>query len=424
MSVASTFDTGAALKFRKSLIAFTLALTASLVACKSKEVTSAKSSDAAISHSTKRAIVFIHGIHGSATDTWLSADGKAYWPDLIKADPSFKDVDVVVVQYPTPYTGNKKDVTDISEALETQLRGVFQSHSEVVFICHSLGGLIFKQMLLDHQTYANQIPFVVFYATPGAGSFIARFGSLFSGDPLLKSMSSSGDNLYLLELEKRWRALNPPIKRYCAYENLKMRPHNLAEAIPVSGTANAAEKLADFVGGVYVVDPFSATYGCDSSSGFTAIDANHIGIVKPQTQSDAIYTLFKGYYSGSANSQKTTEPIRFEKPICAFYGESNQGNAAWNKDEECPVPDIEHLDLEYHQTNFNCCGGGATSHMGAASVPKGFEVQTDGGYYWSFDQARVDGTIFKIHTYCGPSGGFGGGCNVKGKVVAHYKIGP
>jgi hypothetical protein len=414
------------MKAKLIVMIFALVIATFVVGCKSKEnAIPIKPSETLTPRSGKRAIVFIHGIHGSAADTWRSADGKAYWPDLIKADPAFKDADVFVEQYPTPYTGNKKDVTDISNALEEQLRNIFQTHDQVVFICHSLGGLVFKQMLLDHQAYAKQIPFVVFYATPGAGSFIARFGSFFSGDPLLKSMSNSGDNLYLLELEKRWRAFNPPIKRYCAYENQKMRPRNLAEVITVSGPANAGEKLADFVGGIYVVDPFSATYGCDSSSTFTAIESNHIGIVKPDTQSDLIYTLFKSYYSGAPSTQNTAEPIRFAKTICAFYGESNQGNPAWNKDEECPIPDIEHLDLDYQQTNFICCGGGATSHMNAASVPKGFELQQiGGGYYWSIDQARVDGSTFKIHTYCGPSGGFGGGCNVKGKVIAHYKIDP
>ncbi len=370
------------------------------------------------------AIVFVHGIYGSPLGTWKNQVSMAYWPDLMKADQTFADADVIVKGYPTPYTGNHKDVDDIAQSLASELTDVFTSHRRVIFICHSLGGLIVKQMIVDHPNFAQKIPFIVFYATPGSGAFIAQFTSVFSPDPLLKSMSKSGDNAYLLSLENQWRSGGfGAIHRYCAYEEQKMLPKDL-RALLVGGTADASSKLLGFVGGIYVVDPYSATYGCDSNAPFTGIQANHLGIVKPQNSNDAIYELFATYYrsNGVIPAQAVPQVIRFDKTLCAFYGEANQQQQAWNNDEQCPIENIATLDKSYQQTDFGCCGGGATSTMTAAQIPPGLEIRVDGGLYWSVDKGHLENDKYYLHTYCGPSGTFGGGCNVKVKIIGHYVI--
>ena len=94
---------------------------------------------------------------------------------------------------------------------------------------------------------------------------------------------------------------------------------------------------------------------------------------------------------------------------------------AWNKDEKCPIPNRAQLDPDFHQTNFNCCGGGAKSTMTNADVPAGLEIVVDGGYYWSVDRRGFDGDNYVIHTYCGPEPAPGPGCNVKVKIVVHYR---
>jgi hypothetical protein len=116
--------------------------------------------------------------------------------------------------------------------------------------------------------------------------------------------------------------------------------------------------------------------------------------------------------------------------ICSLYGSANQGASAWNKDEACDLPAGFNLDKSFHQTSFSCCGGGATSNIGINDIPAGIRVDVSGGYYWSvgkpielirFDD---DGPIkrqFRIHTYCGPAGSPGPGCNVKVDVYAAQK---
>jgi hypothetical protein len=107
--------------------------------------------------------------------------------------------------------------------------------------------------------------------------------------------------------------------------------------------------------------------------------------------------------------------------VCHFYGQANQGSSAWNKDEQCAVPEVELLDKSFRQADFICCGGGATSATTNANIPSGLEVRASGAHYWAVIDPRLEGNQFKIHTYCGPTAAPGPGCNVDVQVVAHYR---
>jgi hypothetical protein len=107
--------------------------------------------------------------------------------------------------------------------------------------------------------------------------------------------------------------------------------------------------------------------------------------------------------------------------VCTFYGEANQGNNAFLKEESCIIPNIQNVDENYHQSNFQCCGGGAASSTTTADIPPGIEVRTSGGHYWSVQAPKLVSNKFSLTTYCGPAANFGGGCNVKAEILAHYK---
>ncbi len=327
--------------------------------------------------------------------------------------------------YPTPYTGNKSDVKDIATDLAAQLTPVFASHDQVVFICHSLGGLIVKEVLLSNPDFVSKVPAVVFYATPHGGSVVAAYASVILNDPLLETMKGEGGDTYIFNLAQRWRKAKLPLHSYCVYEEQKMRPHDLS-SITVGGAANAVPNLLDFIGGIYVVSAFSATYGCDNNNEpFEGVDANHINIVKPPAKDVGAYSLFTKYYSETQPPPKPVDQIiTFDKLVCATYGEANQQQPAWNQDFQCQIPDAAHIDREYRQPAGTSAfaGGGASTDMTVANVPSGIDVIADGAYYWSVRAPSLNGETFTLHTYCGPSGGFAGGCNVKAKVIAHYKV--
>jgi len=113
--------------------------------------------------------------------------------------------------------------------------------------------------------------------------------------------------------------------------------------------------------------------------------------------------------------------VGYAKSVCQFYGEAGQRSSAWNKDDSCTIPQVELLDTTYHQTDFECCGGGATSPTTNADVPPGLELRVTGGHYWSVANPKLVHDEFYLHTYCGPEPFPGPSCNVRVDVIAHYR---
>jgi pimeloyl-ACP methyl ester carboxylesterase len=120
-----------------------------------------------------RVIVFVHGIHGSR-ESWRASNG-AYWPDLIRTDPRFAYSDVDIAQYPSPPKNGSMSSLQLSDLLWTSLKqDHVWEHREVVFIAHSLGGILIEEMLLRHPVEAGRVKSIVSYGTPHEGSFMSR----------------------------------------------------------------------------------------------------------------------------------------------------------------------------------------------------------------------------------------------------------
>jgi pimeloyl-ACP methyl ester carboxylesterase len=230
-----------------------------------------------------RVIVFVHGIHGNR-DAWRAANG-AYWPQMIQTDPHFQKSDVVVAEYPTPSMRGRLSTEQLAQILwqRLQQQGVWR-HQEIVFINHSLGGILTEEMLLKHPADAAHVPFMVSYATPHEGSFVANLAKIYDGDPLLTDLKESNDNSFLIGLEQQWRSTPAVgrIHRFCAYETLD--------------TA-AGAGISRYLGAhIRVVSYYSATYGCDVDAPPQKVVADHINIVRPANRSADAYTFFARIY--------------------------------------------------------------------------------------------------------------------------------
>jgi pimeloyl-ACP methyl ester carboxylesterase len=230
-----------------------------------------------------RVIVFVHGLHGSR-ESWRASNG-AYWPDMIRSDPRFAYSDVAVAQFPTPSSNGKMSSVQLAEYLFAHLKqDHVWDHREVVFLAHSLGGILVEEMLLRHPAEAAKVRFIVSYGTPHEGSTIARIASIYDKDPLLNDLSDAGDNAFLTQLEMNWRGHDSVngIHRFCAYETEDTRPE---DGVGYYLRAHAR-----------VVSYFSATYGCDVTTPPQAIAANHVDMIRPLNRKSAAYDFFYRAY--------------------------------------------------------------------------------------------------------------------------------
>ncbi len=270
--------------------------------------------------SKARVIVFVHGLHGDR-QSWRAANG-AYWPDMIRSDPHFAFSDVEVAEYPTPSSNGKMSSIRLADFLWTTLQqNHVWDHREIVFIAHSLGGILVEEMLLRHPAEAARVKFIVSYGTPHEGSTIARVASLYDKDPLLNDLSDAGDNTFLTQLEDSWRGHDTVngIHRFCAYESEDTRPEG--------GIGRYLKTHAR------VVSYFSATYGCDVTTPPREIHADHIGMIKPPDRKSAAYDFFLRVYRDNpvleehlvtrsngvtgleATCDQTKEDLDFQVPI-------------------------------------------------------------------------------------------------------------
>jgi pimeloyl-ACP methyl ester carboxylesterase len=275
-----------------------------------------------------RVIVFVHGLHGDRT-SWRAANG-AYWPDMVKSDPRFAYSDVVVAEYPSPASNGKMSSAQLAETLWNGLRQQHVwEHREVVFLAHSLGGILVEEMLLRHPADAAKVRFVVSYGTPHEGSVVARVASLYDKDPLLTDLSDAADNAFLTQLEDKWRstpAVNG-IHRFCAYEG--------QDTVADDGFIRYLKPHTR------VVSYFSATYGCDVTTPPVEIPADHIRMIKPLDRNAPAYDFFRRVYRD--NPILEDQIVTRDNVIRGLEAKCDQTNA--DADLQVPVA----LDPAFHE---------------------------------------------------------------------------
>ena len=275
-----------------------------------------------------RVIVFVHGLHGSR-ESWRAANG-AYWPELVRTDSRFAYSDVEVAEYPSPASRGKMSSVQLADMLWNRLKqDHVWEHREVVFLAHSLGGILVEEMLLRHPAEAARVKFVVSYGTPHEGSTVARIASLYDKDPLLNDLSDASDNTFLTHLEESWRGHDSVngIHRFCAYE--------AEDTTPEDGLARYLRPHAR------VVSYFSATYGCDVTTPPQEIPADHLHMVRPVNRSAAAYDFFRRVYRDNPIVEEQT--VTRESVVAGLEAGCNQSNE--NADLQVPVA----LDRTMHE---------------------------------------------------------------------------
>jgi WD40 repeat protein len=218
-------------------------------------------------------VLFVHGLGDNSKACWSHGDSDDAWPAWIAAD--FPSVQIWLVDYPAA----KYSIENASMSLRDRAHSFLHNLVDrgfgdrpIMFITHSLGGLVVKQSLrirfesrhADERAVAGKTRAVAFIATPHIGSWVAEAAKVL-GVASIAARDLSNDNRYLEKL-KAW---------YCG-------------RAPAEGILTRSFSETQKLHGVIVVSDQSANPEVVDGK-HTPVDADHLTICKPASKDDPVY---------------------------------------------------------------------------------------------------------------------------------------
>jgi pimeloyl-ACP methyl ester carboxylesterase len=225
-------------------------------------------------------VVFLHGLDGGGRETWFPQNKPdAFWPRWLSED--VPEVGVWTLDYDSRSISWTRDtpmpLDDMALfALQTlQAAGIGQR--PLMFVCHSMGGLLAKQMLYhaknagneDWSAFLGSVNGICFLATPHSGSKIANWVSYLK---FLATQAVEGlqtDDERIIFLSKWYRDNVGDIKTVAFAETLPMKV-GMMRTLVVVDKASADPELS----GVPVI-PVERK--------------DHATICKPESRDDTVY---------------------------------------------------------------------------------------------------------------------------------------
>jgi hypothetical protein len=84
-------------------------------------------------------IIFVHGVFSTSADTWGDVKTGNTWPELVKGDKKFKDLDIYLVNYRTTYFTSAPSSYEVAKRELQRLKdkGIFNQYKEIYFVAHT-----------------------------------------------------------------------------------------------------------------------------------------------------------------------------------------------------------------------------------------------------------------------------------------------
>jgi pimeloyl-ACP methyl ester carboxylesterase len=273
-----------------------------------------------VSQGSKRvqgAVVFLHGLGGHPFATWqASVRADDCWPNWVAQD--LPEVDIWTVEYeasPSTWHGSAMALPDRAINLLAWFETERLQEQPLIFVGHSLGGLVVKQLLrlasdrpgMPLGRVLTATRGVVFLGTPNTGSDLAswmdRLRGVLGASAATRDLQS--DSAYLRELNGWYRERAP------------------AEDI---ATLVFAETRA--TKGFQVVEQASADPGIAGVLPIP-VDADHLSIAKPSSRDELVYKRIKQFVethlrlsprSLSANApEQPPTPSQLRASLSAYF---------------------------------------------------------------------------------------------------------
>ena len=261
-------------------------------------------------------VVFIHGLKGGAFDTWRTDEctwsytppertKNRYWPARwLPGD--LPEARLMALSYPSTFWESERSVHPIEEQakiIHESLRLAGVGDRPVIFVCHSLGGLIIKEMLVqaeeggEDDAILSGLDGIVNFSTPHFGSDLAGAFvdmKLFSEKSTIHDLKPSEG---LKDLNQRMSAL---VKKY----DTKCLAFGEGQGTPLVMTGKLAKRI-----NAVIVNLESAFPGYGE---FVVVEnCDHVNICKPRSR------RMKGYKMTLDFLRKRRDAFASEGPSAA-----------------------------------------------------------------------------------------------------------
>jgi pimeloyl-ACP methyl ester carboxylesterase len=221
-------------------------------------------------------VVFIHGIN-SSEECWRNKATGAYWPDLLKENDDLSSLGIYSFSYQTNLFSGTYNLDDVVGSLKEYLLldGVIE-YPRVVFVCHSMGGIVARRYLVQQENYDLKEKGVkevglFLVASPSLG---AEYANLFKEFAKILNHSQadalrfSQNNTWLNALDQDFLRLNG------RSASLTIRGKELVETqFRLLGVRLPMRQVVEpFSGARYFTDPY------------TVPNSDHFTIAKPESR--------------------------------------------------------------------------------------------------------------------------------------------
>lgn len=249
-------------------------------------------------------VILIHGLGGHYKNTWsCGRDKNVFWPAWLTENES--DVCVWSIEYESKVAYFIDDTMPFKDQAANIAENLFIKNDlktgEIIFIGHSMGGLIIKQVIriAEDRKYfrdeANQLLSRVtgtgFIGTPHTGSDLSTIGNMLPvrlAMGLIK-LSPSAATLYLFRNNPDLRELNTWFRDW--ERQYRISTMSLGET-----------KKTRFTG--WIVKPDSADAGLTSH--LIPVEKDHNSICKPDDREDQIYLHIESFIFKEKTERQTS----------------------------------------------------------------------------------------------------------------------
>ncbi|KAG9514269.1 hypothetical protein KCU93_g9818, partial [Aureobasidium melanogenum] len=180
---------------------------------------------------------------------------------------------------------NKNSISQHGRDLSVRLEREVDNEKPIVFVVHSLGGIILKDAIRRSEMVRNRTKLVIFLGTPHRGSTYAGWGQIASNLARLALQDSNKRLLETLEVNNEvLDNIHEEFKTIASEGTLKI--HTFQESRGITGMKGLNEK---------VVDDFSSKLDLPRAlETVESIDANHMQMARYSSRDDEGYRAISG----------------------------------------------------------------------------------------------------------------------------------